>query len=67
MASRAGVEHALRECRLEAGAVVAHGDADAPRARRELQEDLLAFRALTARQVPTRDLRVGAIAAGVGW
>jgi len=28
---------------------------------------LLAFRALTARQVPTRDLRVGAMAAGVGW
>ena len=28
---------------------------------------LLAFRALTARQVPTRDLRVGAVAAAVGW
>jgi membrane protein len=28
---------------------------------------LLAFRALTARHVPTRDLRVGAVAAGVGW
>jgi YihY family inner membrane protein len=28
---------------------------------------LLAFRALTAKQVPTRDLRVGAVAAGVGW
>ena len=28
---------------------------------------LLAFRTLTARQVPTRDLREGGVAAGVGW
>lgn len=28
---------------------------------------MLAFRVLTARQIPTRDLRVGAVVAGVGW
>jgi membrane protein len=28
---------------------------------------MLAFRILTAREVPTRDLRVGAVVAGVGW
>lgn len=28
---------------------------------------MLAFRVLTARQIPTRQLRVGAVAAGIGW
>ncbi|WP_028063723.1 YihY/virulence factor BrkB family protein [Solirubrobacter soli] len=28
---------------------------------------MLVFRVLTAREVPTRDLRVGAVVAGVGW
>lgn len=28
---------------------------------------MLAFRALTATEVPTRDLRIGAVVAGVGW
>ena len=28
---------------------------------------MLVFRVLTASEVPTRDLRVGAVAAGVGW
>ena len=28
---------------------------------------MLTFRLLTAREVPTRDLRLGAIAAGIGW
>ena len=28
---------------------------------------MIIFRVLTASQVPTRDLRIGAVAAGVGW
>ena len=28
---------------------------------------MLVFRVLTASEVPTRDLRVGAVVAGVGW
>ena len=28
---------------------------------------MLAFRVLTATEVPTRDLRIGAVVAGVGW
>src|SRR3954470_8344386 len=41
-ASRAGVEHTLGKRRRKSRAVVAHGDADAPGPRRELQDDLLA-------------------------
>ena len=41
-AARAGVERALAERRVEPGPVVAHGHADAPPRRRQLERDALA-------------------------